>query len=161
MQALDGRRERHMKQNLMIAVGVIVTALVIGMIKMAIRESASAEDGQMQTVEQVAADIVKRHNDANLTDDMTVSSTAEARGKQIIFRNVLRVQKDLSADKLNEFRTALREEIVPKTCMVNADNVAFMKMGMCYTFIYLNTYGQKLAEFNVDRAAYDQWKASR
>jgi hypothetical protein len=150
-----------MKQNLMIAVGVIVTALVIGMIKMAIQESASAEDGQTQTVEQVAADVVKRHNDADLTDDMTVSSTAEARGKQIIFRNVLRVQKDLSAEKLNEFRTALREEIVPKTCMVNADNVAFMKMGMYYTFIYLNTYGQKLAEFNVDRAAYDQWKASR
>ena len=44
--------------------------------------------------------------------------------------------------------------------MANANNVAFMKMGLFYTFIYLNTYGQKLAEFTVDRAAYDKWKAS-
>ncbi len=117
--------------------------------------------GDSQTVEQVAADIARRHNAANITDEMTVSSTAEARGKHIVLRYVLRVQKDLPKQKLDEFRSALQEEIVPKTCMVNANNVAFMKMGLYYTFIYLNTYGQKLAEFNVDRAAYDKWKASR
>ena len=44
---------------------------------------------------------------------------------------------------------------------VNANNVAFMKMGLYYTFIYFNTYDQKLAEITVDRAAYDKWKASR
>lgn len=51
-----------MKQDQAIAIGVIVTALVIGLIKMAIRESASADHGQGQTVEQIATDIVKKHN---------------------------------------------------------------------------------------------------
>lgn len=112
-----------------------------------------------KTVEQVAAEIAKRHNAANLSDEMTISSTAEARGRQIVFKNVLRAKKDLSEQKLNEIRTALEEDVVPKTCMVNADNVAFMEMGLYYTFIYLNTYGQKLAEITVDRATYDKWKA--
>jgi len=39
--------------------------------------------GGGQRVEQVAPDIARRHNTANLADDMTVSSTAETRGKQI------------------------------------------------------------------------------
>ncbi len=117
--------------------------------------------GGSQTVEQVAADIAKNHNAAKMTDDMTVSSTAEARGKQIVFKYVLRVQKDLPKQKLEEFKSALQEEIVPKTCIANANNVAFMNMGLYYTFVYFNTYGQKLAEITVDRAAYDKWKASR
>lgn len=117
--------------------------------------------GDNQTVEQVAAEIAKIHNAANITDEMTVSSTAEARGKQIVFKSVLRVQKDLPKKKLEEFRGLLQEEIVPKTCMVNANKVAFMEMGLYYTFVYFNTYGQKLAEITVDRAVYDKWKASR
>ena len=113
-----------------------------------------------QTVEQVAADIARHHNAANVTDEMTVSSTAEALGRQIIFKNVLRVQKDLPKQKLDEFRNALQEEILPKTCMVNANNVTFMEMGLYYTFVYFNTYGQKLAEITINRAAFDKWKAS-
>ena len=120
-----------------------------------------AATGGSLTVESVAAEIAKNHNSANITDEMTVSSTAEARGKQIVFKYVLRVQKDLPKQKLDEFTRALQEEIVPKTCMANANNVAFMKMGLYYTFVYFNTYGQKLAEITVDRAACDQWKASR
>ena len=117
--------------------------------------------GDFQTVDSVAAEIAKRHNAAKIANDMTVSSTAEARGKLIVFKNVLRVQKDLPKQKLDEFRTTLHEEIVPKTCIANANNVAFMKMGLYYRFVYFNTYGQKLAEITVDRTAYDKWKASR
>ncbi len=117
--------------------------------------------GDNQTVESVAAEIAKLHNAAKIADGMTVSSTAEARGKQVVIKTVLQVQKDLPKQKLDEFRSALQEEIVPKACMMNANNVAFMKMGLFYTFIYFNTYGQKLAEITVDRAAYDKWKASR
>lgn len=113
------------------------------------------------TVEQVAAEIAKRHNSANVADAMTVSSTAVARGRQIIIKNVLRVQKDLPKHKLDEFRNALKEEIVPNTCMVNADNVVFIEMGLYYIFIYSNTYDQKLAEITVNRAVCDNWKASR
>jgi len=113
------------------------------------------------TVESVASEIAKNHNAAKHTDDMTVSSTAEARGKQIVFTNVLRVQKDLPKQKLDEFRNALLEELVPKVCAANANSVPFMKMGLYYTFVYYNTYGQKLAEITVDRAACDKWKASR
>lgn len=118
------------------------------------------ETGENQTVEQVAAEIARRHNAANITDEMTESSTAEARGKRVIFKNVLRVRKDLSIQELNEFRAALQEEIVPKTCIANANNIAFMKMGLYYTFLYFNTYGQKIAELTVDGATYDKWKST-
>lgn len=41
---------------------------------------------QSKTVESVAADIAKEHNARKMTDEMTLSSTAEARGKHIIFQ---------------------------------------------------------------------------
>lgn len=103
------------------------------------------------TVESVASDIAKQHNDRKMTDDMTLTSTAEARGKHVIFTNVLRVQKDVPKHKLDEFRSELYNDIVPKTCKVNSENVAFTKMGLYYTFIYFNKYNQKLAEITVDK----------
>lgn len=150
-----------MKQNAQIAVGVIGTALVIGIIKLAIQEAQSAGNRQEQSVEYLAAEIAKNHNAANVTDEMTVSSKAEARGKRVIISSVLRVQKDLPKEKLDQFRSELRAEILPKACVANAENVAFMRSGLSYTFVYFNTYGQQLAEITVDRAAYDKWKAAQ
>ena len=56
-----------MKQNVMIAVGVTSTALVIGMIKLALRESASANRTRMQTAEQVS-DTAASRNAAKIAD---------------------------------------------------------------------------------------------
>jgi len=102
------------------------------------------------TVESIATAIAQQHNAADLSDDMTLSSTAEARGKQIIITNILRVQKDLSKQEIDKFKSELYREIVPKTCRVNSKNVAFIELGLQYTFIYFSKYNQKIAEIMID-----------
>lgn len=139
-----------MKENVMIAVGVILTALVIGIIKLAFSGSPAADQVQMQTLEQVAVEIAKNHNAAKMSDDMTISSTAEARGKQIVIKNVLRVKKGLSTAELKQFANELRREILPNACAQNENNPAF-DQGLFYSFIYENTYGEKLAEIVVSK----------
>lgn len=113
-----------------------------------------AEQGQ--TVESVAALIAQQHNARNYQDEMTVSNTAKAVGKNIIFTSVLRVQKGLPQAKLAEFRTALYNEMVPPSCKANAQNIAFNQMGLFYTMIIYNTYDEKLAEFVVDKAVCEK-----
>jgi hypothetical protein len=81
---------------------------------------------------------------------MTVSTRAIAVSRNVRFENVLRVKKGLSSAKLKEFSDELRREILPKACQQNANNPAFDR-GLYYTFTYKNTYGEKLAEFNVDK----------
>ena len=108
---------------------------------------------QPQTVEQVAQTIVAQHN-ANakaLLDDMTVSTSAKAVGKNVRLKYVLRVKKGLPSAKLREFADETRREIEPRACHVNSNNEAF-KRGLYYTFTYVNTYDEKLAEFNIDKA---------
>ncbi len=83
---------------------------------------------------------------------MTVTSTAEAVGKNVRITNILRVKRGLSQAKRNEFQIALYDELVPKACKTNLENAAFEK-GLYYTFLYFNTYGEKLAEFIVNKRA--------
>lgn len=115
-----------------------------------------AEQGK--TVESVAALIAQQHNAQNYHDDMTVSNTAKAVGKNIIFTIILRVQKGLPPAKLAEFRSALFNEVVPSSCKVNStpQNVGFTNMGLFYTMLYYNTYNEKLAEFLVNKAVCDK-----
>ena len=115
-----------------------------------------AEQGQ--TVESVAALIAQQHNAKNYQDEMTVSNTAEAVGKNIIFTSVLRVKQGLPAAKLAEFKSTLYNEMVPSICQANAQNPAFNEMGLFYTIINYNTYNEKLAEFVVDKATCDKLK---
>ena len=109
---------------------------------------------QGTTIEAAALEVARKHNDNQqvFLDEMTVSSTAQAIGKNIRFTNVLRVRQGLSQAKRNEFQIALCSEMVPKICRANADNVALEK-GLYYTFLYFNTYGEKLAEFIVNARA--------
>lgn len=103
-----------------------------------------AEQGQ--TVESVAALIAQQHNAQNYQDEMTVSNTAKAVGRNVIFTSVLRVQKGLQPAKLAEFRAGLFDMLVPPACKINSipENVAFSKMGLFYTFLVFNTYNEKL-----------------
>jgi hypothetical protein len=104
------------------------------------------------TVEWIASEIARQHN-ANaeaMKDEMTVSSSAQAIGKNVILKYVLRVKRDVSKQKLDEYRSELYQEIVPKTCRVNSNNPAF-KDGLFYTFVYVSHYGQPLAELVVNK----------
>lgn len=107
---------------------------------------------QIKQIEEIAQTIAAQHN-ANskaLLDDMTVSSRAIAISRNVRFENVLRVKKGLSPAKLQEFSNELRRDMLPKVCQVNANNPAFDR-GLYYTFTYINTYGEKLAEFDVNK----------
>jgi hypothetical protein len=108
---------------------------------------------QTKQIEEIAQTIAVQYN-ANakaLLDDMTVSTRSVAIGRNIRFEYVLRVKKSLPSEKLRAFSDETRREILPKACQQNANNPAFDR-GLYYTFTYLNTYGEKLAEFNVDKA---------
>lgn len=112
----------------------------------------SLSPAQIKQIEQIAQNIAVQHNAnaAAMLDDMTVSSTATAVGRNVRIENVLRVKKGLPPAKLKEFSDATRGDVVPKACAANAKNPAFDR-GLAYTFIYKNTYGEKLAEFTVDQ----------
>ena len=112
----------------------------------------SLTPSQIKQIEEIAQTIASQHNanSRSLQDDMTVSSHAVAVSRNVRFTNVLRVRKGLSNTDLKLFRNELIQEILPKACQQNANNPAF-KRGLFYTFIYKNTYGEKLAEFDVDQ----------
>lgn len=119
----------------------------------------SLTPAQIRQIEEIAQNIANQHN-ANakaMLDDMTVSSRASAKGRNVTFEYVLRVKKGLSAAKLKEFSDATQRDIVPKSCAVNAQNPAFGR-GLNYTFLYTNTYGEKLAEFTVDKAVCSRFR---
>lgn len=107
---------------------------------------------RMQTIEAVAEQIARNYNATKFADDITVSSTARAAKGNVIFTNVLRVQKGLPVAKLAEFKAALYADVMPQTCAANKEVFSWRK-GLYYTFIYDNTYGERLAEFVVDERA--------
>ena len=113
----------------------------------------SLSPAQIKQIEEIAQTIALQHNKNSkaMLEDMTVSSRAIAIGRNVRFENVLRVKKGLPPAKLKEFSDETQREVVPRSCAVNADNPAFGR-GLTYTFAYLNTYGEKLAEFNVDQS---------
>lgn len=113
----------------------------------------SLTPAQIKQIEEIAQNIARQHNDnaATMLDDMTVSTQAVAVARNVRFENILRVRKGLPAGKIREFYEETRREIVPKSCAMNAKNPAFDR-GLTYTFDYMNTSGEKLAEFTVDKA---------
>jgi len=109
---------------------------------------------QIKQIEEIAQNVAAQHN-ANaktMIDDVTVSTRAVAIGRNVRLEYVLRLKKNLPPAKIREWADATRNEILPKACQQNANNAAFDR-GLFYTFSYTNTYGKKLAEFNVDKAA--------
>ena len=113
---------------------------------------ASPASAEQDTVESVALEIARQHNQSAsaMLDEMTLSTSARAIGKNVVLTYVIRVQRGLSEQNLAEFKTELEREIVPAACKENADNEAFKK-GLFYTFVYRNTYDEELAEVIVNR----------
>lgn len=104
------------------------------------------------TVEWIASEIARQHNvnAETMKDEINMSSSAQAIGRNVIFKYVLRVKRDVPKQKLDEYRSELYQEIVPKSCRVNSDNPAF-KDGLFYTFVYISHYGQPLAQLVVNK----------
>lgn len=109
---------------------------------------------QIKQIEEIAQNIARQHNEnaKAMIDDMTVSTHAVAVARNVRIENVLRVKKGLPLAKLKEFADETQHEIVSRSCLANRKNPAFDR-GLTYTFVYTNTYGEKLAEFVVDKAA--------
>ncbi|OHC81391.1 MAG: hypothetical protein A2100_04115 [Sideroxydans sp. GWF2_59_14] len=101
-------------------------------------------------MEDLAKTIALQHN-ANskaMLDHVMVSTHAVASGRNVRIENILRLKKDLPAAKLKEWSDMTRQEILLQACK----NPPAFERGLSYTFAYLNTYGEKLTEFNVDKA---------
>lgn len=101
-----------------------------------------------KTVESLVADIAAQHNSIPKSDEMTASSTATPNGKQLIFRNVMRIKKGLLPQQLAAFRSGLVDEVVRPACAANMKTWTFAK-DLTYQFIYDNTYGERLAVVDV------------
>ena len=124
-----------------------------------VTQAESLTRAQIKQIEDIAQTIASQYN-ANskaLLDDMTVSTRAIAISRNVRFEYVLRVRKGLPPIKLKEFSDETRREVLPKACQQNANNPAFDR-GLHYTFSYMNTYGEKLGEFNVDKATCKRHK---
>lgn len=108
------------------------------------------------TVEWIASEIARQHNSnaEMMKDDMTASSTAQAIGKNVILKYVLRVKRDLPKQQVEEWRSKVYRDIIPKTCRANSNNPAF-KDGLFYTFVYVSHHGQQLAEIVVNNRVCD------
>lgn len=119
----------------------------------------SLSPAQIKQIEDIAQTIALQHNQnaKAMLDDTTVSSRATAVGRNVRFENTLRVKKGLPAAKLKEFSDETQREVVSRSCIVNASNPAFDR-GLTYTFVYANTYGEKLAEFNVDKSVCARYR---
>ena len=104
------------------------------------------------TVESVVATIVRNHNanTAAILDGFTIATSARAEGKRVIFNNVIRIQKGLAPSKLAEFQAGAYNDIAPKTCAIAANHLGFDR-GMSYEFVFDNAYGERLADFVVDK----------
>lgn len=135
---------------------LVIVALVLGAAMPAVAQSLSP--AQIKQIEDIAQTIALQHNQnaAAMLDDMTVSNRAIAVGRNVRFEYVLRVKKGLPATKLKEFSEETQRDVVPRSCVANAKNPAFDR-GLSYTFIYINTYGERLAEFIVDKSTCSRY----
>lgn len=135
----------------------LIIALMPGTAMPALAQSLSP--AQIKQIEDIAQTIALQHNKnaAAMLDDMTVSSRAIAVGGNVRFEYVLRVKKGLPAVKLKEFSKETQREVVPQSCKVNAKNPAFER-GLSYTFTYINTYGDRLAEFIVNKSICSRYR---
>ena len=79
---------------------------------------ASPASAEQDTVESVALEIARQHNQSAsaMLDEMTLSTSARAIGKNVVLTYVIRVQRGLSEQNLAEFKTELEREIVPAAC---------------------------------------------
>lgn len=107
--------------------------------------------GQVR-IEDVMANIAKAHNANPKLDQMTVSSVATASARKVTFHNVMRVKKGLTSSEMASFQAAIREEILPQACAVNRE-VFSWKKGISYSYVYDNTYGERIGELVIDERA--------
>jgi len=136
------------------ALRVILLILTISFLHSSIHAQTPAQNKQIEDIAQEIA-IQHNRNSTAMIDEMTVSTRAVAVSKNVIFEYVIRVKKGLSESQLKEYQNAVRHEIVPGVCIRNQNNPAFDR-GLFYTFVYFNTYGEKLAEIVVNKTTCER-----
>lgn len=103
-------------------------------------------------IEEVMAKIANTHNANPKLDQMTVSSVATTSGRNVTFHNVIRVKKGLTPSERVSFQAAIREEMLPQVCAVNREVFSWRK-GISYSYVYDNTYGERIGELVIDERA--------
>ena len=134
----------------------VISVVAIGLF-MGTAAAQSLTSAQIMQVEEVAKKAAEQHNaNANaMLDEVMVSTHATAVGRNIQFKYVFRLKKNSPKAKLNEFTKEIKNEVVTKSCAVNANN-PFFERGLSYMFVYFNTYGEHLTTFTVNQAVCKQ-----
>jgi hypothetical protein len=108
---------------------------------------ASVVHAAGKSPEEMAAQAARAHNAQQISDEMLVSSRASAVGRRVLFRNIVRVRKGPSDDERTAFLFDVRSALVARICAADRDAV---KSGVSYTWVYDNTWGERVAEVHID-----------
>ncbi len=108
--------------------------------------------GANLNLDDIARQIAQQHNAnaSRVTDEFTISSSATSVGKNVIFNYTLAIRPDTPKNKIDQFVSEWKAEMVPQTCQANANSEAF-KQGLYYTFIYFDRNRNKITEYSVSR----------
>ena len=108
--------------------------------------------GANLNLDDIARQIAQQHNAnaSRVTDEITISSSATSGGKNVIFNYTLAIRPDTPKNKIDQFVSEWKADMVPQTWQGNANSEAF-KQGLYYTFIYFDRNRNKITEYSVSR----------
>ena len=108
--------------------------------------------GANLNLDEAAKQIVQQYNvnASRMTDNFTISSSATSIGKNVIFSYILAVRPSTQKNRINQFVSEWKADMIPKVCQVNANDEAF-RQGLYYTFAYFDGSQNKITQFSVNR----------
>lgn len=108
--------------------------------------------GANLNLDEAAKQIVQQYNvnASRMTDNFTISSSATSIGKNVIFSYILAVRPSTQKNRINQFVSEWKADMIPKVCQVNANDEAF-RQGLYYTFAYFDRSQNKITQFSVNR----------
>jgi hypothetical protein len=109
---------------------------------------ASGTQDRGVSIEEVAADVARlsNQNSRRMLDDSVLAMSARAEGRNVVFEYIVE-----DAVRPEEYKKNLRTLTIRSSCLVNQDNEAFRR-GLFYTFVYRNSSGRELVQFEVNAA---------
>ena len=119
-----------------------------------ITHAQSLNSTQIKQIEEIAQAIALQSNASSkeALDKSAVPNHTTAVGRNVRFEYVSLTKKGLAPTRIKVIADAVWHQVFPRVCKANANNLAFDR-GLYYTFIYLNNYGEKITEFDVDKAS--------
>ncbi|MCP5177737.1 MAG: hypothetical protein H6997_09330 [Moraxellaceae bacterium] len=106
--------------------------------------------GASLSLDEMAKQIAQQHNlnASRVVDNFTISSSATSVGKNVIFSYILAIRPNTPKNKIDQFVSEWKAEMIPRVCQVNASN-DFFKEGLYYTFIYFDRSRKKITQYSV------------